>query len=195
MLREFAVAVLAAWPFIPIFLVQIHLWPRFWRRFGALTYVVLILEWVPVALLIVSIQDLLLGTSLELGELYWSSFIFMSAGVLLHIWTGKLLGLRGLMGFREFKAQNGSQKLIREGPFSVVRHPTYFAHTLMFLGVFLMTGFLGTGILVLIDLLTVYFVIIPLEEKELLTRFGEEYRRYMENVPKFLPQVTVNRRK
>ncbi len=99
------------------------------------------------------------------------------------------------MGFREFKSQNSSQKLIREGPFSIMRHPTYFAHTLMFLGVFLMTGFLGTGILVLIDLLTAYFVIIPLEEKELLTRFGEEYRRYMENVPKFLPQVTVNRRK
>ena len=71
MLREFAVAVLAVWPFIPIFLVQIHLWPRFWRRLSAFTYVVITLEWVPVALLIVSIQDLLLGMSLELGALYW----------------------------------------------------------------------------------------------------------------------------
>lgn len=141
------------------------------------------------ALIIVALQDLLLGEKLSLGILSGLGMILMFIGVALHVWTGKLLGWKALVGYSELKLQSGPQKLVKEGPFSVMRHPTYFAHTLMFLGVFLMTGFMGTGFLVLTDFVISYFVIIPLEERELLTRFGGEYRRYKESVPKFLPRI------
>jgi len=68
-----------------------------------------------------------------------------------------------------------------------MRHPTYFAHTLMFAGIFLMTGYTGTGVLALLDFLSSYFVITKLEEKELLDRFGNDYRKYRKRVPKFFP--------
>lgn len=50
-----------------------------------------------------------------------------------------------------------------------------------------MTGYTGTGVLALLDFLSSYFVITKLEEKELLDRFGNDYRKYRKRVPKFFP--------
>jgi protein-S-isoprenylcysteine O-methyltransferase Ste14 len=108
-------------------------------------------------------------------------------GIGLLSWIVKHLGWRGLIAYSELKPQIASQKLITNGPFSVVRHPTYLAHTLMFVGIFLMTGFVGTGLLALLDFITSCFVITPMEERELSVRFGDEYRTYKEEVPRFLP--------
>ena len=111
----------------------------------------------------------------------------MLLGIALLSWIVRHLGWRGLVAYSELKPQIVSQKLIADGPFSVVRHPTYLAHTLMFVGIFFVTGFLGTGILALIDFIISYFEITPLEERELSVRFGDEYLRYKEEVPRFLP--------
>jgi protein-S-isoprenylcysteine O-methyltransferase Ste14 len=108
-------------------------------------------------------------------------------GTLLHIWTGKLLGLWALIGLPEVSIRIKG-RLVTGGPFSVVRHPTYFAHTLMFSGVFLITGVVSVGIITLLDILLVNVFIIPLEEKELLNRFGKDYNLYKEKVPKFFPR-------
>jgi len=78
-------------------------------------------------------------------------------------------------------------KLVTEGPFSVVRHPTYFAHTMIFSGVFLITEVVAVGIIALIDFFFIHIIIVPLEEKELLNRFGEDYRVYRERTPRFFP--------
>lgn len=110
------------------------------------------------------------------------------AGFLVHIWTAKLLGIRGLIGYTELRPR-GEYNLITSGPFSVVRHPTYGAHTLIFFGVFLLTGYLGTGLLVVLDFLVSYFVIIRLEEKELVRRFGQDYQDYIRRVPRFFPGI------
>ena len=41
-----------------------------------------------------------------------------------------------------------------------------------------------------VDFIIVALVIIPMEEKELLQRFGEEYRVYMTQTPRFIPRLT-----
>jgi protein-S-isoprenylcysteine O-methyltransferase Ste14 len=66
-------------------------------------------------------------------------------------------------------------RLVTTGPFAVVRHPTYLSHTLMLLGLFLLTGYITLGVVTLIDALAVNTLVIPLEERELLERFGNEY--------------------
>ncbi len=83
-------------------------------------------------------------------------------------------------------------RLITEGPFSIVRHPTYLAHTTMFTGIFLFTGNIPVAILTIFDFLIVNLIIIPLEERELLDRFGEVFREYTEKVKnKFFPSVKI----
>lgn len=145
------------------------------------------MEWTPIALAILFFQDFFLGRELELGVLLWVGGVLMLLGIALLSWIVKYLGWRGLITYSELKPQIVPQKLIINGPFSVVRHPTYLAHTLIFVGIFFLTGFLGTGLLALTDFIASYFVITPLEERELSVRFGDEYRTYKEKVPRFLP--------
>ncbi len=56
---------------------------------------------------------------------------------------------------------------MKERPFSIVRHPTYLAHTLMFSGIFLLTEIVATGVITLLDFVIINAIIIPVEEKEL----------------------------
>jgi protein-S-isoprenylcysteine O-methyltransferase Ste14 len=187
MLKALAVAALALWPLIPIFFLQVHGNPSFWRKLGASTYSVVFLEMTPVFLAVIMFQNVLLGQELNVGLSAWLGALLMVSGIALNFWTGKLLGWKSLVGYSELRPQAGPGKPVTLGPFSVVRHPTYFAHTLIFVGVFLITGFIGTGVLALIDFLTSYFMIIPLEERELTARFGGDYRRYKKRVPRFFP--------
>jgi len=61
---------------------------------------------------------------------------------------------------------------------------------LLWLGFFLLTGFISLGLLALLDFLLTYFFIIPLEEKELVQRFEQEYIDYKKRVPKFFPRLS-----
>lgn len=75
------------------------------------------------------------------------------------------------------------------GPFSVVRHPSYLAHTAIMAGIFFITGVVATGIIALIDLSITYFVTTTLKDHELVDRFGSLYREYQKSVPKFFPKL------
>jgi len=48
---------------------------------------------------------------------------------------------------------------------------------------------ISLGIITLLDFLLVYVLIIPLEENELLNRFGKDYNLYTERVPKYFPRI------
>ncbi len=187
LLRSLAIATLALWPIIPLLWIQVHGSPSFWRKVGGLTYLVVLLEMVPVVFFVILFQEVLLGVELNLGGLVLLGTLFLTFGIALHAWTGKLLGWKTLVGYSELRPRTGPTNAITSGPFSVVRHPTYLAHTLILVGVFLMTGFVGTGFLAVLDFGISYFLIIPLEERELIIRFGADYRRYQHRVPKLLP--------
>ena len=57
----------------------------------------------------------------------------------------------------------------------------------MFFGIFLITETAAVGIVTLLDFVLVNVIIIPLEDRELLKRFGENYKKYKEKVPGFFP--------
>jgi len=114
--------------------------------------------------------------------------LLVFAGTLLQLWTLKVLTARVITGVPE--VINGeSARLVVGGPFSRVRHPTYLSHSLFFIGIFLSTGTMATGFVALIDFIIVALIIVPMEEKELLSRFGDEYRLYMARTPRFLPRM------
>jgi protein-S-isoprenylcysteine O-methyltransferase Ste14 len=81
-----------------------------------------------------------------------------------------------------------SATLVTTGPYRWVRHPFYVAAALLFLAVFLVSAnwvFSLPGTLVLSALA----IRTPIEERHLLKRFGEEYRRYTERTGKFIPRL------
>lgn len=189
MLDLFALMTIILWPVIPLFWIPVHGLSRIFKSLGLLTYAIPLITWPLFAYFIYSKRTFFLSFKIDLPIILNISGIpLLVLGFLLHIWTGKLLGLWGLIGLPEISTRIKG-KLVTKGPFSIVRHPTYFAHTLMFSGVFLITEVVAVGIITILDFFFIHILIIPLEEKELLNRFGEEYRLYRERVPRFFPRV------
>lgn len=79
-------------------------------------------------------------------------------------------------------------RIIRTGPYSIVRHPIYTG---------LLTGIAGTAIAtgsvtaacLLVIILIVFVLKIRIEERFLLEEFGEEYARYKREVKGLVPFV------
>jgi protein-S-isoprenylcysteine O-methyltransferase Ste14 len=190
MFKELALMVWMMWPIVTIALILLPLLPNLWRKIGILTYLVLFTFWLPVAYLILLSQDLLLQITVDFHIIIvFLGFILIIIGLIIHTWTAKLLGTKALVGYNVVRPDNEKGSLITSSLFSIVRHPTYLAHTSLWLGFFFLTGFLSLMILTLLDFLITYLMIIPLEEKELVQRFGQEYIDYKKRVPKFFPRL------
>jgi len=190
MFKELALMVWMMWPIVTITLILLPLLPNLWRKIGILTYLVLFTFWLPVAYLILLSQDLLLQITVDFHIIIvFLGFILIIIGLIIHTWTAKLLGTKALVGYNVVRPDNEKGSLITSSLFSIVRHPTYLAHTSLWLGFFFLTGFLSLMILTLLDFLITYLMIIPLEEKELVQRFGQEYIDYKKRVPKFFPRL------
>jgi protein-S-isoprenylcysteine O-methyltransferase Ste14 len=184
-----AFATVLFWMAIPLFWIPVHFATGFFRRLGLLTYVMPLFTWLPLAFIVYRFREPLLAMKIDVpAALTFAGGALFVFGTLLHLWAAQLLSLRGILGVPEVTATEEG-RLVTTGAFSGVRHPTYLAHTLMFVGVFLMTGVVAAGIVTLVDFVAVNLVIIPLEERELLRRFGTEYAHYRKNVPKFFPRL------
>lgn len=183
-----AILTLIAWPVIPLYWIPLHLFPSFFKRAKALAYLIPAAIWLPLAYILYLKQGLLVQAKVVFPLLITlTGAVLLVTGTLLHLWTGKLLSLRGLIGLPEL-SESPDGPLVRKGAFAVVRHPTYLAHTLMFSGVFFLSGVITVGAVTVIDFSVVNLVIIPLEEKELMERFGDDYREYRNDVPAFFPK-------
>ncbi len=189
MKQTVALVTLMLWPVIPIMWVPVHLATDFFRKLGRATYLLVAASWAAAAYIIFLNRQLLVAHRVELPpSVSIAGLILLAAGTLLHVWTAALLTLPGITGVNEI-ARTEESRLVDSGPFSLVRHPTYLAHTLIFLGIFLFTGVVSTAVLTIADFVVVNGVIIPLEERELLRRFGSPYKQYMEKVPRVLPRA------
>ena len=88
-------------------------------------------------------------------------------------------------------------RLVTAGPYAHVRNPLYLGNFITALG-FLVVGSGGIdwslrlmlGAIIVVSYATVYGIIIPLEEEYLAGMFGEEYREYLQHVPRLLPRLT-----
>ncbi len=81
------------------------------------------------------------------------------------------------------------QRLVDWGPYRYVRHPSYLAYFLMFIGFFL----LWSNVLALIPLIAIpgYLLLTSREEEMLVVKFGVRYRQYQKRVGRYLPRIHV----
>jgi protein-S-isoprenylcysteine O-methyltransferase Ste14 len=83
-------------------------------------------------------------------------------------------------------------RLATEGLYSRVRHPRYLQLLLALLGYALFANYLAAYVVTLLAFVWVRLVV-PVEERELRERFGEEHTRYCERVPRFIPTIPRHR--
>ena len=88
----------------------------------------------------------------------------------------------------DIQARTG-QPVIRTGPYSLVRHPSYTGGILMHVGIGLaLYNWLSLALLTLTAIAT-YVHRMRIEERVLLDTIGEPYRIYMQERKRFIPYV------
>lgn len=80
-------------------------------------------------------------------------------------------------------------RLVKEGPYSYIRHPIYVGYIGLFLAVDLMTGWWLMSVLGEMILFSLVLWRLPLEEAYLEEVFGEEYRHYAQRTKRFFPWI------
>jgi protein-S-isoprenylcysteine O-methyltransferase Ste14 len=110
--------------------------------------------------------------------------IVVTLGLALMAWSHVALG----ENYETALGRGEGQRLITNGPYRWVRHPMYLSFLIVHVGIFLLTaswavGLSGIGLIAAIMVLRT-----PLEERELVERFGDAYRVYAEHTGRFAPR-------
>jgi protein-S-isoprenylcysteine O-methyltransferase Ste14 len=86
----------------------------------------------------------------------------------------------------------GGTYLVISGPFAHVRNPLYVGNILMYLGLGIMSMslFPYLQIVAILFFIMQYQFIVKEEEGFLVKKFGDDYQKYLQNVPRFFPRVT-----
>jgi len=184
-----AVMLLAAIPAAILFWLLIHPFARFWRRLGTgRPYVILC----PIAF------GAMAGMVMMRGRLLAADFglniplalaglvLLVAAGIML-LTLRKRLTVRVLVGVPELSPEQPGS-LITDGIYARIRHPRYVQMTLAILGYALIANYPAVYAAFIVWLAGIYAVAL-LEERELLDRFGDEYRAYCRRVPRFIPGI------
>ena len=189
---RYALAVLSLVTLPPglLFWFVIHPWARWWRRLGpAQTYLIV----VPVALafgvLLFRVRGPLLGADLGMhwGLIAIAVVLYgVSTWIALQHW--RHLSIATMIGIPELSsAEQRNGKLLHDGIYRAVRHPRYLSAGLGVIAVALFVDYVGVYVLVLL-LFPLGYPMLVFEERDLVDRFGEEYRQYQREVPRILPR-------
>lgn len=87
----------------------------------------------------------------------------------------------------------GGTYLVISGPFAHVRNPLYVGNILMYLGLGIMSMalFPYLQIIAITFFVIQYYFIVKEEEGFLITKFAQDYKNYLQNVPRFGWRITA----
>ncbi len=109
----------------------------------------------------------------------------MLAGMALRFWAVSTLGA----AFRTTIETDGDQKVIRNGPYKLIRHPSYSGWLLMCLGYGIsLQNWLSLLAAVILPLAALLYRI-HVEEPVLASVFGNEYLDYQKHTKKLIPWI------
>ncbi len=173
----------------PIFWLIIHPAIHFWRRFGNRSFWIAAPVWAGCGAVLVLTRQWLFAE--RVGRNPLTTLIGLGLiGLALRIGHGvhRDLGLKRLSGLPEVNPGRYEGGVVRSGIYARLRHPRYVEYMLTFLGLALLTGAVGIFLLAMVTVL-LYYIVAPLEERELREHYGAEYEAYARAVPRFVPRL------
>ena len=190
-LRHFA-AMMTVVVALPLFLswLLIHPLASVWRKLGGFTYIFVLFFLVGTISGINKLYNVQ-GDLIYFGTNYitdWLSFPCFILAVVMAFFYYKYLDLGILIGLPEITKDNYPGTLLTKGIYSKIRHPRYVGAFFFVLGL----AFLANApvpYIVTFFLIPLIYVIVIFEEKELKKRFGLEYEKYCQKVPRFFPKI------
>jgi protein-S-isoprenylcysteine O-methyltransferase Ste14 len=131
---------------------------------------------------------------LDAGESHWSAgwpaqaagAVCILAGLALFVWC---VSLFARVGQGTLAPWDPPRNFVAVGPYRFVRNPMISAVVLLLIGQALFWGSQATGLWALIVVVINHLYFLALEEPGLEARFGESYRLYKANVPRWIPRL------
>ncbi len=173
---------------IPPFWLVIHPFTRFWRNRSKplpLVGAVWVAMWVAAGLLTARWRH---------ATFYETPLAWIPGGALLltawyvYAHAKRDFSTDQVIGRAELQPECHEQRLVTTGLRARVRHPLYLGHLLSMLG-----WTIGNGTVALYALSAFAIVtgaaMVRAEERELVERFGDDYREYQRSVPAVLPRL------
>ncbi len=155
------------------------------------------LMWIGTALLLIAFAPAWLNWT-------WAGPVWLQAiggagvliSVLIGVWAAGQMGWKRLLFVPALfppgemaERYDVPQRLVVSGPYRYVRNPLYVTDMTLIASTALLTQnwFLALTLVIYIAQLTMQ---LRLEERELRQRFGAQYERYLQAVPRFIPRLT-----
>ncbi len=110
------------------------------------------------------------------------------------LWLGYALVILGAFGrvyCSTFIGGRKNKRVIRSGPFSVVRNPLYVFSFIATAGIGLQSGMLSLTALLLVAYIIYYPFVVRKEEAYLRHKFDESYEVYLREVPRWIPNFKL----
>lgn len=79
--------------------------------------------------------------------------------------------------------------LVTAGPYRYVRNPLYIANIILYTCAGILFGFWSVSVVIFFYSIIQYFFIVSYEETLLTQTFGDPYRRFLEQVPRWFPRI------
>lgn len=117
--------------------------------------------------------------------IFYIGITLMILGILLRQWSIYVLGrfFSGVVGTQK------DQKVIDNGPYRYVRHPSYTGALLILIGIGLSVQSWGAVITLMVIFILAYGYRIYIEEKALISQLGEEYIKYTKRTKRIIPYI------
>lgn len=120
----------------------------------------------------------------------WSliiGFVIAAAGESIRLW-----GVCWAGSETRTTGKVGGTFLVISGPFAFVRNPLYVGNMLMYIGIGIMSFalFPYLQIAAFVFFAIQYHFIVKEEESYLIETYGDDYKEYVKNVPRFFPRLT-----
>jgi protein-S-isoprenylcysteine O-methyltransferase Ste14 len=174
---------------IPLFWLVIHPFTSYWRARRRSPYRILLPFWAAIWALLALITYRWRGILLYQNAWSWLPGLgLILPGFWLYFASTRGFTGKYISGMAEILPGDAAPQLIVSGIRRRIRHPMYAGHFCEALG-----WSIGTGSVVCFALAAFAIfmgsIMIRAEDKELESRFGEQYRTYRRDVPAFLPKL------
>ena len=118
------------------------------------------------------------------GWLRWMGFAVAVCSAAFWLWTVHTLG----KNLTDTVITRKNHSLVTRGPYQWIRHPFY---TACFIGLVSGSLAMANWLILLVGGVVMGFLVarIPIEERKLMDRFGDEYRDLMRRTGRFIPRL------
>ena len=122
----------------------------------------------------------------------WTGLALGILSVFLNAWSHRTLSTKLGEDFDPMLRLLKIPALVKDGPYTKMRHPIYLAFLLMQISVLFLTSNWFIGLCGIAIIISVIAIRVPEEEKLLIEQFGDEYREYMKHTGRYLPKLKSN---